>query len=161
MKECKFFYTDNTYCCMIKKKKECCICNVEDEWSSRYCQGQYKYCPYYKDFTHEHKKGCYITTACVDSMQLGDECHELVVLREFRDVYLKSTDMGREHIYEYYDLAPIIVKKINTSSNPAQVYSKIYYEMILPCVDLIDSYHYEEAYNHYQKYTKYLEHMYS
>ena len=54
---------------------------------------------------------CYITTAVCQSLNKGDNCEELVLLRGYRDGYLMGLPGGQRVIQEYYDVAPTIVKQ--------------------------------------------------
>ena len=56
--------------------------------------------------THSSGSGCYITSACMEHFQdeFDDNCHELTVLRWFRDNFVSDEDVEL-----YYSLAPTIV----------------------------------------------------
>jgi hypothetical protein len=94
--------------------------------------------------------GCYITTACVTSEGLSDDCHELEVLRDFRDTYVASTSDGATLIHEYYKTAPLIVDQINKRENSGEIYSAIYVE-IKKAVSLIENKMYSTAFEFYCK----------
>lgn len=59
--------------------------------------------------------GCFLTRACVEAAGLPDGCHELTVLRQFRDGYLARLPHGPALIAEYYAIAPRIVARIQSS----------------------------------------------
>ena len=63
--------------------------------------------------------GCYLTTACMSHLQekFNDNCTELMILRWFRDNFVDKTD-----IKHYYNVAPIIVDKINSLPNNKKIY---------------------------------------
>lgn len=85
------------------------------------------------------KKGlCYVTTAVCKSLNRPDNCHELTLLRRYRDEYLLGTMSGNDIIRQYYNIAPTIVKRINRSPDAAAVYEKIWKEYLSPCVDMIE-----------------------
>lgn len=60
----------------------------------------------------ENNGGCYLTTACLkwQSDKFDDNCEELRILRWFRDNYVDQGDINH-----YYDIAPAIVKSINSA----------------------------------------------
>ena len=78
-----------------------------------------------------------MTSACIESKRLPDDCYELTTLRNFRDTWLSSTEEGKAIIKQYYAIAPSIVTAINKSDNNKAVYDSIYNEMVIPCVKLI------------------------
>lgn len=91
--------------------------------------------------------GCYLTTACMDHMQdnFDDSCNELMILRWFRDNFVNEED-----IKHYYDVAPIIVAKINSIPENNKIYKWIYEQVVQPCVVAIQNKNYEFAYNRYK-----------
>ena len=97
--------------------------------------------------------GCYLTTACVVANHLPDDCDELQTLRRYRDTYLKNKRNGNADIMEYYSIAPKIVSSINAADNSTAIWSAVYAELILPCVQMIKTGNYEEAYALYKNYT--------
>jgi len=98
--------------------------------------------------TEKKSKGCYLTTACVEAMLLPDDCHELQTLRNFRDGYVSKTPAGREHIQEYYHLAPGIIDAVNATGNGPGIFMNLYSE-ICEIVSLIDNNKPAEAYQSY------------
>lgn len=88
---------------------------------------------------------CYITTAVCESLGKPDDCHELRVLRSYRDGYLMSNDEGRKIVERYYDIAPTIVKHINQTENAKEVYQDIYSEYLMPCICLAEEQKLEEC----------------
>ena len=84
-----------------------------------------------------HRKFCYITTAVCNALQKGDDCPELMLLRDYRDGYLSSVEGGEEMIRRYYDVAPSIVRHINEHQDAQQIYQGIWTEYISPCIGLI------------------------
>lgn len=91
--------------------------------------------------------GCYLTTACMSYMQdnFNDNCDELMTLRWFRDNFV-----SKEDIQHYYDIAPIIVGKINSIPNNNNIYTWIYEYVVKPCVNAIKQKNYEFAYSRYK-----------
>lgn len=77
--------------------------------------------------------GCFITTACVKSMGLPDDCYELKILRRFRDKYVGNLANGKSVIERYYFLAPQIIKAINKRKDRSRVYDSIYIKISQAC----------------------------
>ncbi|WP_175057275.1 CFI-box-CTERM domain-containing protein [Streptococcus salivarius] len=105
----------------------------------------------------EYDSNCYLTTASVNYMGLDDDCYELSILRNFRDTYMKSLPSGEQEISYYYNIAPKIVKAINNSESREEILSKIYFELIKPCVKLINEGELEQAHRKYKVYSLELE----
>lgn len=84
-----------------------------------------------------HRRFCYITTAVCNASGLGDNCEELMLLRDFRDGYMSRLPEGEQMIRQYYDVAPTIVKHIDRSENAQAVYDGIWNNYIRPCIGLI------------------------
>jgi hypothetical protein len=57
--------------------------------------------------------GCFITTAVCEMFDKPDDCYELTMFRNFRDEYLKKQSDGEMLIVECYQIAPIIVSRID------------------------------------------------
>jgi hypothetical protein len=87
--------------------------------------------------TWTKKSGCYLTTACVEARGLSDDCHELTVLRQFRDGYIRSITGGEALISEYYETAPTIVTYLKAAPNGAKQLDEIY-QRIVEVVKAID-----------------------
>ncbi len=92
---------------------------------------------------------CFITTACVESVGLPDDCLELKSLRWLRDNYLSKTKEGQDIIEEYYQIAPEIVEEIEKEENSSDIYFQIYKD-IKEIVLLIKNKNFEKAIKHYQ-----------
>ena len=156
--ECRYYYYQSGYCCALKREKEGSS-SIGSDTVHRYCWGyHYEDCPRYKA---EHSSGgCFLTSACVEAKGLGDNCHELMVLRHFRDGFMHSKPGGAEDICEYYHIAPRIVERIQQLPNALEVFEKLYNELVIPCVNLIESGRNEEAYIAYRAYSKMLQSQY-
>lgn len=76
---------------------------------------------------------CFITTACVSYYRLDDNCSQLLTLRQFRDNILTKSLQGRNLIKVYYQVAPIIVEKIESSNDAPALYEMIYSKVNLAC----------------------------
>ena len=77
--------------------------------------------------------------------EFDDNCHELTVLRWFRDNFVSKKDI--EH---YYEIAPIIVETINKEEKAENIYDYIYNNVVDYCVKQIEQGNYEDAYNRYK-----------
>lgn len=95
--------------------------------------------------------GCFVTTACIESMGLSDKCYELEVLRRFRDQWVSHHDNGEKEIGIYYEIAPKIVDKLRQHENSKEIYAWIYKEMIQKCVRYIENGDDEAAYQLYKE----------
>lgn len=105
-------------------------------------------------------KLCYITTAVCQTLGKPDDCYELNLLRNYRDVYLMDEADGPEIIDEYYDIAPTIVKRINKSDNSSMVYKKVWEEYLNPCIKLIEADKKDECKDLYYQMVRDLEKQY-
>lgn len=92
-------------------------------------------------------------------MQLPDNCYELQTLRNFRDVYLAQTPVGRLMIEEYYETAPEIVDAIKATGNGNEIFKGLYSE-ITEIVSLIENGELEEAVLVYRNLTLSLKNKY-
>ena len=97
--------------------------------------------------------GCFLTSACVQARELPDDCEELTVLRRYRDGYLRHRPGGEEEIRQYYAIAPQIVEAVNAKGNALEIWNRVYEEMVLPRVRMIQSGAMEGAFRLYKDYT--------
>lgn len=97
--------------------------------------------------------GCYLTGACMHHYQsnFNDNCHELQILRWFRDNKVSLIDK----LY-YYKVAPSIVKSIEDSPIKEKIYHYIYKQVINPCVLAIENGNYKFAYRKYKENVQWL-----
>jgi len=93
---------------------------------------------------------CYLTTVCVNSMNLPDNCLELSVLRNFRDKILMLTSKGRKAVKEYYQIAPEIVQAVNEREDSLNIWQATYKD-IKHTVSLVLSEDFEGALRHYKE----------
>lgn len=100
--------------------------------------------------------GCFLTTACLKhkETQFNDDCDELMTLRWFRDNYV-----SKEDIKYYYEIAPIIVEKLNFFKENDIVYDWIYNNVVLFCFNAIKKGNYELAYKKYKNSVLALENL--
>ena len=153
--ECRYYYYDSGYSCALKREKEG-NSSIDSDTVHRYCWGyHYEECPRYK--SGQSSGGCFLTSACVEAKGLPDDCYELATLRKFRDEYLAKQECGKCEIAHYYRVAPIIVEEIKKSSNAMAIFEKIYAELVIPCVKLIEDGDYVGAHNKYREYVTMLE----
>lgn len=99
----------------------------------------YHSCPLYKDATGKRNSGgCYLTSACMGAKgeEFSDDCYELEVLRKFRDSYVKEN--YPKDIEMYYEIAPLIVEKIEDLKESNDIFEKMYDELVVPCCELIE-----------------------
>jgi hypothetical protein len=96
---------------------------------------------------------CFITTACTVAMGLPDDCAELVILRQFRDEYVRQLPNGDKIIDEYYRIAPAIVRKINERPDHQEVFTALF-RQIEKAVQLIRERRYSEAFVDYADVVK-------
>lgn len=63
--------------------------------------------------SEKKKSGCYITSAACELKGLPDNCHQLTVLRNFRDSRLLRSVSGRRLVSQYYRTAPTIASSLS------------------------------------------------
>ena len=132
--------------------------SVEYSTEKKYCTDDswYQKCPKYP----KSSGGCFITSACVNAKGLPDDCMELATMRVFRDHWLKKQPNGGVEIARYYEIAPIIVEKIDADYNSIAIYERIYNDYITPCVLDVGKGQNEAAYIHYKTMITELEDKY-
>ena len=95
--------------------------------------------------------GCFITTAVCNTFNKPDDCHELTVLRKFRDEFMQSDSFMKSEVQEYYRLAPRICEEIDKQSNSAEIYSSIWEKWLKDAVAAVDSSENEKAHTIYKQ----------
>jgi len=157
--ECGFYYYDSGYCCALKRRKEG-NSSISSDIVHRYCWGyHYRECPRYAAEHGGSSDGCFLTSACVEAKGLPDDCYELTTLRRFRDDYLAKQECGECEISHYYGVAPAIVAKIKSRPNANELFEKIYNELVVPCVKMIEEGNLNGAHIRYREYVTMLEKM--
>lgn len=146
---------------------------VKSSVADQYCSSwNYLDCPVFKSysndaydlrnefesFLNDYSGGCFLTTACVEARHLPDNCEELETLRRFRDTWLQENHPC--DVPYYYAVAPRIVATINARKDSADVWNKLYNELVMPCLKMIQLGDNEGAYAHYKKTTLELERSY-
>jgi DNA-directed RNA polymerase subunit RPC12/RpoP len=95
------------------------------------------------------KKLCFITTAVCESLDMSDDCYQLEAFRAFRDNYLLSQESGEALVKEYYEIAPILVSKINIHSNRQHIYENLWSDYLKECLSYIEKKDFESCKEHY------------
>ncbi len=90
-----------------------------------------------KEFDKE-VDSCFITTAVCSSFGKADDCYELSMFRKFRDKWLINQPDGESLITEYYNIAPRIVRKINTLETSKEIYMSIWEKYLKICLFYIE-----------------------
>jgi hypothetical protein len=81
-------------------------------------------------------QACFLTTAVVHWAGKMDDCHELSVLRRFRDGYMRGLSDGPGMIGDYYRHAPGVVRAIEEQRRGDEEWPKVY-AMVKEAVSLI------------------------
>lgn len=89
--------------------------------------------------------GCFLSTACTMAAGLRDDCHELVVLRMFRDTHLTQRPDGSQMVERYYEVAPRILAAIQAEPDALDVLRRLFADLVVPSVSLIEAGRYEDA----------------
>ena len=151
---CPYYWWNHNYACRKTNK------DVNEDTYYKYCRNyNYSACPIYKQELPSDRS-CFITTACIRAKNLPDDCEELTLLRKYRDSYLLSFDEGKSDVAHYYSIAPKIVSEIQKTKNSNDIFVQLYYELIVPCVELIQKQKYKEAHELYKNTTMMLESKY-
>ena len=95
---------------------------------------------------------CYITTACVYSAGLPDDCSQLNILRKFRDNVLMHISKGRKALEEYNKISPDIVQAINKRDDSIKIWDSVYND-IEKAVSLVKKRRFKEAFEYYKNMT--------
>ena len=103
---------------------------------------------------------CFLTTACVEARNLPDDCYELTTLRNFRDTYVQDLPEGKAIIGEYYDIAPRIIEKINSSKNSLSIYENLYDRLVQKSIELIELGRKKQAFENYRNIVRELKKNY-
>ena len=105
-------------------------------------------------------RGCFITTAACDALGKGENCDELIRIKEIRDTYIVNQPNGEALISEYYRIAPQIVMKIDESDNPIKEYIDLWNGYIDVCYKYILEQKYDKMMNIYINMVEYLKEKY-
>lgn len=141
---CRYYWWNNHYACRKSGK------DVNEDIYYKYCRNyDYGDCPIYKQQNPSDSR-CYITTACIRAKNLPDNCHELTVLRTFRDTYLLASEEGKAAVSHYYEIAPHVVAAIEKKANAEEIFVDLYEKLVSPCVALISDGKHEAAFQLYK-----------
>ena len=99
--------------------------------------------------SQDHSKGCFLTTACITQVGLSDDCHQLTVLRKFRDRYVAALPNGAEVLSEYYAVAPAITRSIHQSPHRDAELDAIFC-VVNEAVSLVEQGKLSEAFTRYE-----------
>ncbi len=94
---------------------------------------------------------CFLTTSACEHRGLADDCHELTVLRGFRDTWMHATPDLQEQVREYYRVAPAVVDAIQRMPDRTATLERMFTEYICPSVEAIERGENAEAYDIYVK----------
>ncbi|SHH23804.1 CFI-box-CTERM domain-containing protein [Clostridium grantii] len=104
---------------------------------------------------------CFITTAVCEYFNKSDDCYELTTLRQFRDEWLCYQPEGKKLITEYYDIAPMIVNKLQELSVKDVIYNELWNNYISSCIRHIENNEYQRCKELYISMVSYLKKMFS
>ncbi|MBC2581349.1 CFI-box-CTERM domain-containing protein [Clostridium sp. DJ247] len=160
MSQCQFLREEkgDYYCDADKSSKR----GLSDmDYVNKFCFDKHKFksCRLYKRVLKGEDE-CFLTTACVKSKGLDDNCYELTCLRKFRDEYLMKDNFGSNEVKKYYSIAPKIIENIDRLPNSNLIYNDIYENLILKCISLIEKDENEDAFRLYKKTIEKLEKEY-
>lgn len=99
--------------------------------------------------------GCFLTTSACEYKGLDDNCHELKLLRKFRDQFLLPTKEGQALVQHYYQISPEILEKISTKSELEGIW-----KVIKSCVSHIEEQNPYKALAEYKAMARSLEAKY-
>lgn len=162
MAQCQFLRKENDdYYCDADAEKSGKRGLSDMDYVSTFCfdKNKFKSCRLYKRVMKGEEQ-CFLTTACVESKGLDDNCYELTCLRRFRDEYLMKDNYGRTEVKKYYKIAPKIIENIDRLPNSNLVYDNIYENLILKCISLIEKNENEQAFRLYKETIEKLEKEY-
>lgn len=82
-------------------------------------------------------KSCFITTAICRAEGKPDHCVELYVLRTWRDNWLRKYALGEALIGIYYEIAPQVVKQVDSLPVAPEFYANLRALYLMPAIDAI------------------------
>lgn len=101
-------------------------------WTRSYCSDFF----WKEEESESNKKGgCFISTAVCQSQNLPDDCFELQTLRGFRDNQLLNDNSLKELVFQYYEMSPNLVHKVENNLNLSQY---LFENHIKPIVKMIN-----------------------
>lgn len=127
------------------------------EWMKKAADLGHRYAVKSMNHINGNSSSCFLTTACIESKGLPDNCIELTTLRYYRDNILCKNEEGIKAIEYYYKIAPDIVKKVNMRQDARYIWNEVYNENIIPCVKYINNKEYDKTYDLYKRMVDKLE----
>lgn len=99
----------------------------------------------FKKKSSSSDSSCFITTAVCSSLNKPDDCDELMSMRWLRDkLRVEDSDMA-VLIEEYYRVAPLVVKKIDSKMDASKVYRQLWESSISKIYQNIKQKEYRQA----------------
>ncbi len=108
---------------------------VAQKWGTAFSDSQIRVADYDTIYSGFKRKLCYITTAVCRALDKGEDCPEVIRLKEYRDSFLLQQPEGEGLIKEYYNIAPTIVKRIEKSEDAKERYLEIWRAFLKPCLE--------------------------
>lgn len=121
-----------------KRSGEAFVKVILEKWKENFPTTNLKYSTFEQINSGFTRKFCYITTAVCETLNKPDDCYELTLFRNYRDLYLQNQENGMEVIKEYYDIAPTIVKRINKRPDRKYIYDRLWREHLSQCLRCIE-----------------------
>ncbi len=103
---------------------------------------------------------CFLTSATVFHKGLSDDCRELTVLRNLRDVVMKTNPEYSSLITEYEIIAPKMLININNAPNKNEILESIFENLVLPSVALVESGKNTKAIEYYRDFVTEMKNIY-
>lgn len=88
----------------------------------------------------------FLTRACIEK-GLNHRCYQLLTLEEFADSFMVATSDRKDYLNDFVSITKKLTKIIDSCDDSKKIWVEIYDELVVPVVDLINSYRYEDAYN--------------
>lgn len=108
----------------------------------------------------KQKKGCFISTAISSSLGFPDDCHELNILRRFRDTYMRSASDRQQEVERYYRIAPTIVETISQRPDAPDICRGLWTSHLAPAIAAIEHGNDDRAHVIYRDMVQSLTHFY-
>jgi DnaJ-class molecular chaperone len=118
----------------VKKVWQSCSSCGAKGYFEGYTSRDYSYRPDYD--SNKKSEGCFITTAVCQSKNLPDNSYELNAFRNFRDCWLQIH--FPKLVEEYYQIAPLIVCKINQYQDSRSIYQESWENHLVVCLNLLE-----------------------
>ena len=73
--------------------------------------------------------GCYVTTACLDALNLPKESLELVAMKVLTREHILKSFSGKKDYLSYQKKGPAIVSAISTQKDPGSIWERVYEQL--------------------------------